>query len=391
MRSPFRLRRSAAAAALASAAVLALAAGARAAPSVAADIAPVHSLVARVMQGVGAPMQVLPPGASPHGHALRPSEAATLEAADLVVWIGPELTPWLEDAVDSLAPDAARLTLLEVPGITLREFREDEDFTTAAADAHGHDDHDHAHDDHAHDDDAHDAAAEAAAQDHDDDHAHDDHAHSHDDHDHDHDEAVEAAAHDHGDDHAHDDHAHDDHAHDHAHDGADPHAWLDPGNAAVWLDAIAEALAEADPANAALYRTNAAEGRAELAALSGEVAETVAPLAGKPYAVFHDAYQYFEARFGLQAAGTIALSDAASPGPRRLAEVRDRLSDIGAVCVFSEPQFPTGLAETVVEGTPARLGEIDPLGAELEAGPGLYPALIRDVADDLAACLTPTG
>jgi zinc transport system substrate-binding protein len=72
-------------------------------PRVAVDIAPVHSLVARVMEGVGTPDLILPPGASPHEYSLRPSEAAALQEADIVFWMGEDLTPWMEDAVETLA------------------------------------------------------------------------------------------------------------------------------------------------------------------------------------------------------------------------------------------------------------------------------------------------
>ncbi|MFO7856439.1 MAG: zinc ABC transporter substrate-binding protein [Paracoccaceae bacterium] len=329
--------------AVAGAAALASGAAAEAGPRVAADVLPVHSLAALVMQGVGEPALVLPPGASPHGHALRPSEAAALENAEVVFWVGEELTPWLADALETLAPEARRIALIDAPGVRRLEFREG---VTFEAHDHGPED-DHAHDDHAHDD-----------------HAHDDHAHG--------------------------DHAHDEpHAHDH--EGVDPHAWLDPANARAWLDAIAAALAEADPANAAAYRANAEAGKAGLTALEAEIAADLAPLAGRDFVVFHDAYHYFEARFGVEAAGAISLADGSTPGPRRLAEIREAIAGMDAACVFTEPQFPPRLAETATQGTGARLGTLDPVGAELAPGPELYPTLIRNMAASLKACLDPTG
>jgi zinc transport system substrate-binding protein len=293
-------------------AALALAGAARAeTPSVAADIAPVHSLVARVMDGVGTPALIVPPGSSPHGHAMRPSEAAALQDADAVFWIGPDLTPWLGDAIASLAPDAAAVALLEAPGTT-----------------------------------------ELAARD--------------------------GALFDAEEDHESDSHAHGPH---------DPHAWLDPLNARVWLGAIAEELAAVDPGNAAAYRGNAAAGQAEIDALVAEVEATLAPVRGHGFIVFHDAYQYFENRFELPAAGAIALSDAARPGPARVEEIRDRVAGAGVTCVLAEPQFNPDLVETVIEGTSLRSATLDPLGAGLPAGPDLYPQLLRDLATTLAACL----
>jgi zinc transport system substrate-binding protein len=173
----------------------------------------------------------------------------------------------------------------------------------------------------------------------------------------------------------------------HDHGNFDPHLWLDTGNAAKTLDAVAAALARLDPANAVRYRANAEAGRARLSALSQEIAETLLPVRARPFVVFHDAWQYFEREFGLAAAGAIAISPERSPGARRLAEIRARIRDAGVVCVFSEPQFPPALADTVVRGTAARRATLDPLGASRMPGAGLYEATMRALAADLLSCL----
>ena len=299
----------------AAAALILLAAPAAAEPPrVVADIAPVHSIVARVMAGVAEPALLIPPGTSPHAHALRPSEARALQDADLVVRVGDALTPGLGDRIAALA-DAEVIALADAPGVRTLPLREGP-----------------------------------------------------------------------GGDHGHgDDAGHDEHGHDHE-GGIDPHLWLDPANAAAWTEAVADALAARDPANAAAYEANAAAARSELALLGAEVAATLAPVAGRPVIVFHDAYQYFEAAFGLQVAGAVALSDAAPPGPARLAEIRDAARGAGAVCLFAEPQFDPGLAAVVAEGTDLPVATLDPLGAALEPGPGLYPALLRGLAEAAAGC-----
>jgi len=375
------------------------------APNVAVDIAPVHSLVARVMDGVGTPSLIVQPGASPHEYSLRPSEASALQEADLVFWIGEDLTPWMEDAVETLAGNAAVTTLLESDGTVLYDFRENALFEAhdhGDEDEHGHEDHadEHGHDDHDHDDHA----------DHDKDHDHEDHAdedgHDHDEHadedGHDHDDHAKDDDHDHGHedhadedghDHDHEDHAaedgHDDHDdHDGHHHGAhDPHAWLSPQNASTWLNLIAAQLSAADPDNAGTYFANAKAARAEMDALSAEVAETLDPVRGGSFIVFHDAYQYFENAFDFPAAGAISLSDASDPSPARVAEIQGRINDEGIDCVLAEPQYNPGLIETVLGGTEANTGVIDPLGANLEPGTALYPQLIRDMAKTLADCL----
>ena len=323
---------------------------AAAAPEVVTDIPPVHSLAARVMQGVGEPTSILPPGATPHGYSMRPSEAARLQAADIVFWIGEGLTPWLEDAVESLAADAVSVELMEAPGVALLAFGED-----------GHGDHDDDHDGkekHAHEDDDH----------------KDEHAHKEDE--------------DHKDEHGHkDEHAHkDEHGHEH-HGDMDPHIWLDPANGKAMLAEMAARLAEIDPANADAYKANAAAGAAELDALAARVEAVVAPVRGKAFFTAHDAYHYFEHRFGIEAAGSVALSDAAPPGPARLDRIRSEMREHSALCVFIEPQLDPKLAQTAAEGTGARIAVLDPLGADLEAGPGLYPALIGNLAQSLADCL----
>lgn len=341
-------------------------------PRVAVDFAPLHSLTARVMDGVGTPDLIMPVGVSPHGYAMRPSEAAAIESADLLIWVGAELTPWLASAIDRLAPGAEVLSVLDVEE-TLRLERR----TGATFEQHSHDDEDGHHDEHADGD-------HGAHEEHD---AHEDHA-EHDDHD----EHAAMDDHDEHDDHGHDDHEHDDHAHDedghddHDHGASDPHAWLDPVNAQIWMGAIAEELASLDPENADTYRANAQAGVAELDGLIAEVSAQMAPLADRSFIVFHDAYQYFEARFGLAAAGSISVSDASDPSPARVAEIRALVQSENVDCAYAEPQFNRGLIDAVFEDAGANVGVVDPVGVGLEPGPEFYPALIRGLADGFAAC-----
>jgi zinc transport system substrate-binding protein len=325
-------------------------------PRVVTDIAPVQGLAARVMDGLGTPVQIVGPGASPHGYALRPSEAEALAGAEAIFWVGPELTPWLGQTIDTIAPEADVTALLHAPGTSVMEFRAGPRFDHGGA---GHDDGGGAGDDHAHGD-----------------------------------EAGEEHGEDHGDHHGKEHGAemmggdtHDAHAHGgHDHSGEDPHAWLDPENGKAWLSAMAETLARIDPPNADAYAANAAEGRAEIDAAAQEVEAMLAPIMGARFVVFHDAYHYFEHHFGLAAAGAIAEGDASDPGPARIEEVRALIRDLSVTCVLSEPAFNPAFARTVIEGTGARSGVIDPLGGDITPGPDFYPALMRDVAARLVAC-----
>jgi zinc transport system substrate-binding protein len=354
------LRRSVLAVLLASAASPLLAE----APQVVVDTLPLHSLVSRVMAGVAEPALLLPPGTSPHDFQLRPSDAAVLSGADLVIWTGPGLAPWLADPLETLAPGAATLALLETEGWPVLPLR------TTAAFAGGHD-HEHGeagHDEHDH------------AQDEGHDHGHDEagHDHDHDEHDHAHDEE-----HDHG----HDEAGHDEAGHDHDHGDTDPHAWLDPAVASVWLSLIADSLSAADPANAAAYAANAAAARSEMSALAAEVAATLAPVAGRGFIVPHDAYQYFEVAFGLPAAGAISLSDASQPGPQRIAELQALIEAGDVACILTDPQTSPAWAEVLAEAGNVRTAMADPDGQMLSPGVTLYPDLIRGLAGALADCL----
>ncbi len=168
---------------------------------------------------------------------------------------------------------------------------------------------------------------------------------------------------------------------------ADPHVWLDPGNAKAMAAAVAVALAKADPANAAIYAANTERFNASLDALAEDIAATLAPIRAKPYIVFHDAYQYFEKRFGLNAVGSISDYSAAAPSARRLLEIRRRIAGTGAVCAFREPQFDEKFVAAAMEGSAARASVLDPLGADLEPGPAAYAQILRNLATNLAACL----
>lgn len=347
------------------------------APQVVASIKPVHSLVAGVMQGVGEPHLLVRGGASPHTYVMRPSDARALQAADVVVWVGEDLEIFLTGPISELG-DARTVELAEAQGIELLPTRAGGIWSGHDHGDHAGESHEAAMHDHAHD----------GAHDHADDHAHehaDEHGHSH-DHDHDHaDEHAHTHDHDHADDH---DHAN---AEGHAHGEYDMHVWLDTHNAAAMIDAIAAALAEADPARADTYRANAADLQDRIEGLDAELAERLAPVRDRPFIVFHDAYQYFEEHYGLSPAGSVTVSPDIRPGAARLTELREHVETRDAVCVFAEPQFEPTLVETIVEGTGARAGVLDPLGAEIENGPDLYFAVMRNLADSLRDCLMPSG
>lgn len=189
--------------------------------------------------------------------------------------------------------------------------------------------------------------------------------------------------HDHGKGHDHG------HSHKHDSDAMDGHAWLDPANAKLMADRIGEVLAAKEPANADLFRNNAAALKSKLDALDSELAGKLASVAGKPYIVFHDALQYFERRYKLNAVGAISVNPEIPPSAKRLMTLRKRVASLGATCVFAEPQFDARLVNNLIEGTQARTGTLDPEGSKLDAGPEHYFTLLRGLARDIQACLAP--
>ncbi|MBK5944046.1 zinc ABC transporter substrate-binding protein ZnuA [Halorhodospira halophila] len=180
------------------------------------------------------------------------------------------------------------------------------------------------------------------------------------------------------------------HGHDHGAEEAhrtDYHIWLDPQNAQQITAAVAERLAELDPEHADTYRDNAEAQKQRLSALEAELSERLEPVRGRPYVVFHDAYQYFERRFGLQAVGAVTIHPEQPPGARHLNELRAQIRELDAVCVFSEPQFQPAIVRSLVRGLDARAGELDPLGAGLEPGPEAYFQLLEQLAEGFLDCL----
>lgn len=368
--------------------------------NVVASIKPIHSLVAAVMEGVGEPELIIEGAGSPHTYALKPSQARDLENADVVFWLGHELEAFLEKPLEAIAGDAKSVELIDAHDLVKLEFREGGAFEKHAHDdedghdEHGHDEHKHeekAHDEHDHDEHKHEEKAHDEHKH--DEHDHDEHKHeekAHDEHDHD-EHKHEEKAHD---EHKHDEHKHEEHAHnedkhdEHGHGAFDAHVWLDPANAKAIVHEIEETLIEADPDNAATYEANAEALMTKLDGLITEVSEDLAPIKDQGFVVFHDAYQYFEKRFGLSAIGSVTVSPEVMPGAERISDLQTKIKELNAVCVFSEPQFESKLVTTVTEGTSAKSAVLDPLGTEIEDGPELYFTLIRNMATSFKTCLS---
>lgn len=179
---------------------------------------------------------------------------------------------------------------------------------------------------------------------------------------------------------------HTDDGEDHDHAGRDPHAWLDPGNARIWVLGMGEALAAQDPDNAATYRANAAHAAADIDSLDTDLGAKAAGVTGG-IVTSHAAYGYFAEHFGLDVAASIAEGDAARPGAARMTGIRALLQSGAVACIFPEAGHDPKAIATLVEGTGVKIGApLDPEGIALEPGPGLYRRLMTGLVDQILDC-----
>ncbi|WP_409278981.1 zinc ABC transporter substrate-binding protein [Pseudomonas defluvii] len=273
------------------------------------SIKPLQLIAAAVQDGVGTPEVLLPPGASPHHYALRPSDVRRVAEVDLLYWIGPDMEGFLPRVLSGR--DKPSVALQAVPGLQLRHFGED--------------------------------------------------SHSHD--------------------------STDEHDHDHRPGSLDAHLWLAPANARVIAAKMAADLVAADPANAARYQSNLSAFEQRLDALDLRLKARLAGVSGRPYFVFHEAFDYFEAAYGLQHTGVFSVAAEVQPGAQHVAAMRKRLQEVGKTCVFSEPPLRPRLAETLTAGLPVRLAELDALGGNTPVTAQGYEQVLEKLGNDLAGCL----
>ena len=313
-------------------------------------IKPIHSLVSGVMDGVSNPTLIIEGSNSPHNFSLKPSHAKMLEEADIVFWIGEDLESFMEKPLNSLAKNAVQISFMDLKSIEKLKFREMSDHDDHD-DHHGHEDEHEGHDDH--DDDGH------KDDDHDD-HGHDDH-------------------------HGHEDEEDDDSSHDgHNHGEFDAHIWLDPVNAKVMISEIAHELSELDPSNKSNYEKNAEKMISSLDDLIDR-ASTIIPK-NPSFIVFHDAYQYFENRFNIKAAGALTLNPEVLPGAKQIAEIQELIEHDSVKCIFSEPQYNPKIVEMLSADMKVSTSVLDPLGADIDTGPKMYNNLILQIANSLKDC-----
>ena len=178
---------------------------------------------------------------------------------------------------------------------------------------------------------------------------------------------------------------HDHHHHDHG--SNDVHFWLDPNNAIQIVKGIVRELSIVYPKNINLYKKNAKNIIKQIKSTDLSIKSMLVPIKDKPYIVFHDAYQYFEKAYGLNAVGSIMLDPELPPSAKKIIQIRSKIKSTNASCVFKEPQFRAKIVNTVIEDTNAQVGTLDPLGADLTSGPNMYLELLKSIASNLKTCL----
>ena len=315
-------------------------------------IQPINSLVSAVIGDTGKTISLIPADISPHEYKLKPSDAKKMQEANIIFFVSNHLESSVTKVFKNLPKNIKIIDLLEETGIEHLAIRDNEAWERH--DHHGHDDHD----------------------------DHDKHGKKHDDHD-DHDK--HAKKHDDHDDHDKHGKKHDDH--DDRESKDDVHIWLSPDNAIKIVEKVNKELTLLFPDNASKYSENSNKMIDKIQKLKNELAKDLAPIKGKPYVVFHDAYQYFEKTFDLNAVGSVALEGDIASSPKQISFIKDKIKKLNASCVFQEPQFDSKLVKIVVEGTNAQIGTLDPLGVNISGKENFYIQLLKNMAKSLKECL----
>lgn len=267
-------------------------------PTVVVSIQPIQALVAGVMDGVGIPKLLLSPHEDPHHFSLSPSEAKSINQANLVIWVGPQMEVVLEKAIKTLATNGRVLTLLDVPGLTLHQLD-------------GH---------------------------------------------------------------------------------VDPHMWLDPKNAKVIVQQVATALSGIDPDHSGVYGQNANKLMQQIDEMDNKLKAELEPLKGKPYFVYHDAFQYFELAFGLDRSTPVVKDTEHTLRATQRQFIEKEMKEKKISCVFGEPNHGEKVVQSLGEDLGLRVGFLDPISSRDSSSPAApYFDMMEQLASSLKGCLSHEG
>jgi ABC-type Zn uptake system ZnuABC Zn-binding protein ZnuA len=138
-----------------------------------------------------------------------------------------------------------------------------------------------------------------------------------------------------------------------------PHLWMDPALAKLYVRRIAATFGEADPAHRAAYAERASAYGRELDALAGEIARKIAtiPKSQRAMIVFHNAWQYYNDRFGIKTVGVVELSPGQDPSPAYIARLVGLARANHVRAVFAEPEYSPKLVHALAQSAGIRTVE----------------------------------
>ena len=145
----------------------------------------------------------------------------------------------------------------------------------------------------------------------------------------------------------------------HGHGGTDPHIWLDPKGAAIYVNRIAARVAAELPERAAEIESARDAGLAEIAALDEELRVGFAAVdaSARKIVTFHDAFGYFARAYEIEIVGVAVEAPGQEPSAKEIAALIDAIEAAGVTSVFSEAQFPSKVLDQVAAETGATVLE----------------------------------
>ncbi len=299
---------------------------ASAVPNVVVSVAPIHSLMAGVMHGIGKPVLVFNSGVSPHTNSISPSAIKSLVHADLVVWVGPGYETAMNKTIAQLEENILIKALIAEENLTVHNIRQGGQWER----------HDHGSVEEIPEADLDQAISDVDLE---------------------------------------------------QHLYSDPHLWLSTSNGLMMIDFFQQWLSELDPVNKSKYSKNAIDMKNRVKDFQSIATGQLESVHSQPYLVYHDAYQYFEKEFDMNAVGSVSTNPQQPPGAKRIHELRQLIVDQKIKCIFREPQFESRIIEVLSEGNDIKTGKLDPLGIDIAPGDGLWFKLMTQLSNTIKDCL----
>ena len=289
-------------------------------------IQPINSLVSSVIGNTGKTISLIPSQVSPHEYKLKPSDIKKLQNANIIFFVSHHLETRMTKVFKNLPKNIKIINLMENSGIKNLAIRDNQAWER---------------NDHQHKNEVKDRHYKYSKK-------------------------------------------HNDHNHYEKED--DVHIWLSPDNAVKIIQKVNKELSLIFPENDQIFKQNANQMITKIKQLKIELKNELSSIRDKPYVVFHDAYQYFENRFGVSSAGALTLNPDVLPGAKQIDAIQDLIQDKNIKCIFSEPQYNPKIIETLAADMKISTGIMDPLGAFIDQGPEMYQNLILDIANSLKDC-----